>query len=154
MCLLSAYIRFLVLRYGLHFFGCWTLPLQSMGTRTALEDIVTCPYRKRFFISRMTWNFDEKNAFFLWKFWKIRQFSKKYNCGLKRSKDFIGMKYDEYGSSLTFYIVFQTLTWLQYIRYKIFSSQIFVKIVFFLLWENFVPGVFQSCERLKYNIKR
>ncbi len=123
MCLLSAHIFFLVFRYGLHFFGCWTLLLQTMGTRTALEDIVTCPYRKLFFQKSDDLKFRQKNAFFLWKFWKIRPFSKKYNYGLKRSKIFVGMKYDVYESSLTFYIVFETLTWLKCIRHKIFSNQ-------------------------------
>ena len=137
MCLLSAHILFLVFRYGLHFFGCWTLLLQTMGTRTALEDIVTCPYRKLFFQKSDDLKFRQKNVFFSWKFWKIRPFSKKYNYGLKRSKIFVGMKYDVYEPSLMFYIVFEMLTWLQYIRHKNFLKVNFLKNCLFFALRKF-----------------
>ncbi len=123
MCLLSAHILFLVFRYGLNFFGCWILLLQTIGTRTVLEDIVMRPYRNCFFKSRMSWNFDRKNVFFLWKFWNFWPFSKKYNYRLKCSKVFVGMIYDIYESTLSLHIEFETLTRLQYIRHKIFSKQ-------------------------------
>ena len=120
MCLLSAHTLFLIFRYELNFLGCWTLLLQIMDTRTAWEDIVTHAYSKLFFQKSDDPKFWKKNAFFLWKMWP---FSKMHNYILKRSKVFACMKYDLYESSWTFYIVFETLTWLKYIRHRIFSKQ-------------------------------